>query len=506
MRISINHKEGTMKKKLLGFAALGFLLIAFVLALAPVVRAQGVNDKIQALENELGRLKSEQMELKKEAVAAAAAMPSFSYRPGGGVNIEAADQSWAINFGYEFAQDMMWLEGSNARREGDFGIFRRRNRPQIYHYWDKGFYEFKYELDLDGDETGGKDGLNQRSSFLVHFEQMNPWFPTLQTGSDVSGAGTKYRSSDLTFELPQLDRNNNFNTGSYTGIGLLWENLPALGLPGNQQFHYNWVIHGMGRSDGLKDQSNKHDHLLFYNINPFAESKNKWINGIGYSMMAWFGNIDDRNATNTGQSLQLRTQEGSTRLVLFTSPTQARGFHTFLSPSVQYKVGPYQLRFVTGFDRYNVGQNLDSAFEPGGSKQAGGGVVGKVQGTYWKFMNDVMVWSPKGLFTGSSTTPGTLGMGYSYEQTWVDCGSAGCDTANVGQVSRNKIIVNELDFRYWIRPSLSLWLAVKFHDVANTPAAAQTALRCSGNQAAAVANPGKSCDFVDTVLRLYWIF
>ena len=38
-----------MKNKLLGFAALGFLLIAFVLALAPAVRAGGVDDKIQTL-------------------------------------------------------------------------------------------------------------------------------------------------------------------------------------------------------------------------------------------------------------------------------------------------------------------------------------------------------------------------------------------------------------------------------------------------------------------------
>src|SRR3989337_3558494 len=94
--IFIFNKEAKMKNRLLGFAALGFVLIAFVLALAPVVRAGGVDDKIQALENELGRLKSEQMELKKEATAAAAALPSFSYRPRSGVTIEAADRSWSI--------------------------------------------------------------------------------------------------------------------------------------------------------------------------------------------------------------------------------------------------------------------------------------------------------------------------------------------------------------------------------------------------------------------------
>ena len=61
MAISINNKEAKMKNKLLGFTAIGFLLVAFILAVAPAVRAEGVDDKISALESELARLKSEQM-------------------------------------------------------------------------------------------------------------------------------------------------------------------------------------------------------------------------------------------------------------------------------------------------------------------------------------------------------------------------------------------------------------------------------------------------------------
>jgi len=60
-------------------ALLGFLLAVFFLSVP--VWAQGVDDKIKALEQELSSLKSQQMELKKEATAAAAALPSFSYRP-----------------------------------------------------------------------------------------------------------------------------------------------------------------------------------------------------------------------------------------------------------------------------------------------------------------------------------------------------------------------------------------------------------------------------------------
>ena len=496
-----------MKNRLLGIVALGFLLIAFVLALAPVVRAGGVDDKIQTLENELSRLKSEQMELKKEAVAAAAALPDFSYRPGAGLTITAADQSWAIKFGYEYEHHMLFLAGNDARREGDFQLFGRRNRPAVYYYWDKGFYEFKSELDMDGDETGGKDTLNQRSAMLIHFEQMNPLFPTLSFGMDESGAGSKYRSSDLTLELPTLDRNNGFNTGSHTGLGFLWEDLPTPGLPGNQQFHYYWVIHGMGRSDGRADQSNKMDHVVYYNINPFAQAKNKWIDGIGFSMLGWFGNIDDRNSTNSTSSIGLRSQEGPTRVVLWTSPTRGAGLHTYLSPSLQYKVGPYQLRFAAGFDRYNTCST--SAVTGCGGTTAGAAATtrGRVSANYWKFMNDIMVWSPKGFLTGSATTPNTLGMGVSFERTDAKCGFTGatsnCDQATGNTDHRIAIHVMEVDLRYWIRPALFVGWVWKEYDVSNTPTAGQVATGCKKNSNT-VAN--KQCSWDDFVLRFGWNF
>src|SRR5262249_61509816 len=89
-----------MKKGFWEFAALGSMLAALLLAAVPA-GAQSVDDKIKGLEQELTSLKSQQMELKKEATAQAAALPSFSYRPGNGVDITAADKAWGIPFGIE---------------------------------------------------------------------------------------------------------------------------------------------------------------------------------------------------------------------------------------------------------------------------------------------------------------------------------------------------------------------------------------------------------------------
>ena len=82
------------------FTALASALL-LALIVAPPARAQTVDQKIQALEQELSQLKDQQVELKKEATAAAAAMPTFSFRPGNGVMIEAADKSWSFRTSLE---------------------------------------------------------------------------------------------------------------------------------------------------------------------------------------------------------------------------------------------------------------------------------------------------------------------------------------------------------------------------------------------------------------------
>jgi hypothetical protein len=218
-------------------------------------------------------------------------------------------------------------------------------------------------------------------------------------------------------------------------------------------------------------------------------------------MMAWFGNIDDRitanNGANSTRTFQLRSQEGSTRVVFWTSPSQGEGLHTFLEPSMQYKVGPYQLNGVAGFDRYN--ESRDASF--------GVQLVGRATGTYWKLMNDLMVWSPKGFLTGAPGEPGTVGLGYSFEKSWADCGNTGCDQANAGTVRRTTLTVNEGGIRYWFSPSISLWLVVKNYDVSNTPLATQVATGCTNRRGqGAAGNSGKSCNFTDAVIRFYAVY
>jgi hypothetical protein len=117
-----------MKKR---FWVLGTLAV-FLLAVAPV-QAQSIDDKIKMLEQELIQLKEQQIEMKKEATAAAEALPSFSYRPGQGLNIEAADKAWGVRFVLEGHMRMLFESGRDhaGRTQGE--IMGRRFRPGMFY-------------------------------------------------------------------------------------------------------------------------------------------------------------------------------------------------------------------------------------------------------------------------------------------------------------------------------------------------------------------------------------
>ena len=503
-------KEGKMKK-LLSIAALGSLLAALVLAVAPAW-AENADSRITELENELARLESEQMELKKEAVAAAAAMPTFDYRPGRGLTITAADRAWSWKFAHEFNADIHFPEGQDGRRNGIGDMYGRRLRPKFAVTTNGGFYEAAVEWDCDTPSTTSERcGNIQRMALFVHYEQMNPWLPKFQIGFDAPGAINTYdkgsTSSAGTLEYPLVRRDNGFNTGSHTGMGLVWEDLPAPGrlFPGTWNFHYRLVLNGMGSSDSanFNPQSDKADHVVYWNINPFVQSKNKWINGIGASVGVWFGNPDERNATNSNNQARLRTQLGRNRLTLFDSGADMdRGLHTFITPGVKYQVGPYKLMVSGGFDRWKSHNGRNTA-----AKEAGRpGEVGRIEGTYFRLINELFVWSPKGLFTGSATTPKSLLMGYSFERDWSDCGRPNCDetvTAGGAQFRRNRILRNELDFRYFFQSNMTVAVGWQWYDVSNMPTSIQPSVGCSRNNAT---REGKGCSWVDTAVRVAYYF
>jgi len=180
-----------MKKRFVKLA----LLSAVLFAAAPAF-AQSVDDKIKTLEQELSQLKDQQVELKKEATAAAAALPTFEYRPGNGLEVEAADKSWGVRFTIETHFRYEFESGRTQQGRSTAELMGRRFRPGILYCINNCLWEIEATLDLDGFGTGnGKNSLNtatssilQRCAVNFHAENLNPFLPTVQFGMEVQNA------------------------------------------------------------------------------------------------------------------------------------------------------------------------------------------------------------------------------------------------------------------------------------------------------------------------------
>ncbi len=461
-----------MKKRVFSIMGLSFLLAAFALAAVPV-QAQNVEQKIQALEQELLQLKTDQLELRKEATTAAAALPNFSYDAGNGVRIEAADKAWMLKFSHEID----WLmpfesgRGHGGRTYGE--VMGRRFRQEWNLCINNCFYEIQSRLDLDG--FGTQTNL-QRAQFLLHFENISPWLPTLYGGMDIEATGGLARAGSSATgaqaEYDLLSRNNGFNTGrTGTGIGVAYSSIDtsAIGIPGRARF--NFVFGSVGAADdGAQRLTNKKDIAAYFDISPFSRLDNKWIKGFTFEITSWFCNsdrhLDDTTTTaaalalsntilgnpNTStrieqttstqptdtsacRALNIRDNGPGGRQSLFNTGLITGGMSHYVAPGIRWGIGPYNFRAYMGFQHYadensrdsmrvRVRDAFSSAATPVQTQTVSFtnlGDVGKKQGRVFLIGHDLFLWSPKGFLTGDSNTPGSVLFGTHFERTDVSC-------------------------------------------------------------------------------------
>ncbi len=461
---------------------LASMLAAFLLT-AGTVQAQSVSDKISVLEQELQQLKEQQIELKKEATAAAAAMPSFSYRPGNGVNIEAADKAWGLRFSLESHFRYNFENGRDQQGRTNGQLMGRRFRPSIFYCINNCLWEMEASLDLDGWGTGngknnqatGVGSMLQRGAVYFHGEDISPWLPTVQFGMEVqnaSGSSLSRQGSGSTgaqMEYDLLTRNNGFNTGrAGSGATFNWDDrsLSGIGIPGRigrLQFSMSTSAEG---DDGTQTMSDRQNFNVYGNIQPFSQVKNKWISGLTFETGAWFCNNDTRSPSASEGSavclerFRIQDHGDGGRQSLFDTGADSVGKGTAIAigPGLVWNVGPYTLRAMTQF--------LQAADK--------GGSVGKKRAHDWLIGHDLFLWSPKGWLTGSATQTGSVLVGTHFERTDIssscnDFGVLACGgpTSLLGQFHRNRILLREWDIWYFIAPRMSIGANFLWYDASN---------------------------------------
>ncbi|HEY1235217.1 MAG TPA: hypothetical protein VGH22_17700, partial [Candidatus Binatia bacterium] len=386
---------------------------SFLLA-AGIARAQSVDDKIKSLEQELTQLKEQQVELKKEATAAAAALPTFEYRPGNGLEIEAADKSWGVRFTIETYFRYEFESGREQQGRSTAEIMGRRFRPGIFYCINNCLWEIEATLDLDGFGTGNaKNSTNtatssilQRGAVNFHAENLNPFLPTVQFGMEVQtafGTSLSRQGSSATGAQAEYDlvsRNNGFNTGrAGQGMVLNWDDrsLGGIGIPGRVgKFQFGASSIGEG-DDGLSSFKQGGKNLNVYgNIQPFSQVKNKWISGLTFEAGSWFCRVDGRANSpaidNGCDTSTIQDHGDGGRQTLITTGTTGGGWSVAPGFGIVYNVGPNTLRFAATQQRW----------------QDDGGTRAQKRTRGWLIGDDLYVWSPKGFLTGSSTTPGSI--------------------------------------------------------------------------------------------------
>lgn len=417
--------------------ALGGILF-LCLAVSPAL-ADGIEERIRKLEaeqranaEELARLKGEQLELKREATEAAAALPTFEFRPRSGLFIEAADRSWGLRFrGRLHYRLMFWPDddavASAGFSQGDLAL--RRWRTRINYFWDNRFYEFDMEID------GGADrGLQiQHGELHVHFENVNPFLPTFTIGPRVSAFFNRHdtnwgSSTGGLFDRSMFQDGAGIGAGSQNNAaGLFWGDVPI--GPGQMLFQAIYSNQGLTNiADQTRPNTDKRAVHIGWNLEPFSRIKNKWINGIdvgvGYQ-------LDRIHPDEDGRSFfRVRTTERQRlRLIEVARDLDPGSTRHYVTPGFGWRIGPNWLR-VAG--AWNKGK-----FEDGGN----------VEGWMWRIADELFVWSPKGFLTGSVNTAGSIMLFAGYERdryrasnnglracsaTGDNCGSAYAININAG--------------------------------------------------------------------------
>ncbi len=480
-----------MNKRALG--VMGCLLGAVLLFALTPARAGGVDEKIQALENELAQLKAEQeqvkteqIELKKQATEAAAALPSFSNRPGRGLTVTAADKSWAFNVSSQFHLRMYnHLDGNDSDGATAGKLFGRRITFMTSYCWSNCFYNFDLQFDMDQNNIPLE---LQRAQLEFDFSQWNPYLPALRVGLDAAAkkGHAVSSSSSARWERNSInDGDASTATGSHQGIGLVWDGVPVGVSTLDLETHL--VTGRLNAGDSGTTNSDMMSFIGYIGGKPFAKVKNKWLSGLELRFEAELEPVDDRAGvaaltggagSTTYRRLRLQTDERLGRFTLIDTGNNAigGGLHSFLQPAILYKVGPYALNVVLPMSHW---EGKNDRFR---GVHANGFVLA----------NELYLWSPKGPLTGSATTRGSVLFGWAFSRYNMDCGT-GVDCApGSGSFSRMRLLQREMDLWYTVRAGLRVGMQWNWWDSSNTPLSVQNAVGCSNNNAS---NVGKSCEW-----------
>jgi len=450
-----------MHKRLRLFTTMSFTLAAlFALALKPVW-AESVDEKIKALENELGQLKAQQVEIKKEAreaTAAADAMPTIRYRPGRGMSVTGADKSWQGTLMYEGQGHMGFFPGNARSLDDDTAddgpsqgaMAVRHNEVGFNFQFDDGLFETGVTIKMDGSPVRTKS-----ESIAINLGKFSPYYPNIDWlhASVRSFFDPVYNSSSSSGTT--LDRafvnDSLYSTASTKGVGLTWEDVPV----GMGDFTAG-VVYSTGFQFDSKTASNSTDRRAIgtgVNLRPFRGMKDSPLAGLGLGV----GHINDYTDSNHGRDFYALSVGGALNEVdVFGLAT--RGDRTNTAIWLTYSQGP--IRFGSSYNWHKAERDFTG--------DAAGTKVGDAELDVLLLRGGLFIWGPNGFLSGDEN--GGLMLAFNHFRNFFDAGSGysadfGTEDNSFSAMRRYHIIQNIGLLRYFYKPNIIFALEYQTSDV-----------------------------------------
>jgi hypothetical protein len=141
----------------------------------------------------------------------------------------------------------------------------------------------------------------------------------------------------------------------------------------------------------------------------------------------------------------------------------------------EWVIGPYTFRSEDGYAKF----------------------PGSINGSFWSIAHELFLWSPKGFLTGSSSTAGSVLVGWQFLRADASCPSNRDCVPGSSHSSANHLIERELAAWYFIRPRLSVGTWWNWFSSPNTPTTIQEEIGCSSTP-----KVGKDCNYYQVNLGL----
>jgi len=436
-------------RKIFGAASAVFLIGLFVAAVP--VRAASTDERIKALEAELNQLKVEQQQVKQEqtqikqdALAARAKLPSFRYRPGSGLRIRGADRSWEYRVTGEFSAYMSFYpnggrspEDANAAGPTQGGMFGRHMQWGHFARLYNGLFELGFNMKFDRGGSGTARSSGQRAN--IRFSTWSPYYPDFQWLNVRNGYYSR-NSRVSSSGGHTIEREPNYDgflsTGSSKGFGFYWRDVPV--GPSQVGLVVNYLSGGdQFNAKMTQDPLPQKGLAIGMQYDPLPQSKNKYLKGLSFRF-SYVNVHDDDNRDDPGDQLRIRNRTRTNRATILAM--KVRGRHTYVEPSIDYTVGPFNIA-------YHWARQSGEQRRTG---DAGGSNFSDARITANNIAMGAYIWGPKGFMSGSRN--GGWRLSYTHNRLYIDAGGgfAASETGNeMSEMRRWHLIENILMLRWY---------------------------------------------------------